>query len=334
MYAIQLVEPSLTAFRRTTLPDPQPGPGDVLIRLRAAALNYIDVAVATGRFPGATLPMVPVTDGAGEVVALGSDVKDVAIGNRVIPHFMPDWLDGPMHPERVAAMRGITLPGSLSEYVVVPAKSVVRLPAHLDFAQGATLPIAATTAWNGVRSASVRPGSTVVILGTGGVSLFALQFAKASGATVILVSSSDAKLERGRGLGADHLVNYRATSDWDKAVLEITGGRGVDLVVETVGGPSFARSLNAVAMGGTVFTVGFLAGTETAFDLFAVIGKAVRIVGNSTGSVADLSEAVRAIAANRIVPVVDRRFGIDETAAAYTELAAGSRHFGKLAIEH
>jgi len=334
MYAIQLVEPSLTAFRRTTLPDPQPGPDDVLIRLHAAALNYIDVAVATGRFPGATLPMVPVTDGAGEVVALGSDVKDVAIGNRVIPHFMPDWLDGPMHPERVAAMRGITLPGSLSEYVVVPAKSVVRLPAHLDFAQGATLPIAATTAWNGVRSASVRPGSTVVILGTGGVSLFALQFAKASGATVILVSSSDAKLERGRGLGADHLVNYRATSDWDKAVLEITGGRGVDLVVETVGGPSFARSLNAVAMGGTVFTVGFLAGTETAFDLFAVIGKAVRIVGNSTGSVADLSEAVRAIAANRIVPVVDRRFGIDETAAAYTELAAGSRHFGKLAIEH
>jgi NADPH:quinone reductase-like Zn-dependent oxidoreductase len=247
---------------------------------------------------------------------------------------MPDWLDGPMRPERIAAMRGITLPGSLSEYVVVPAKSVVRLPEHLDFAQGATLPIAATTAWNGVRSASVRPGSTVVILGTGGVSLFALQFAKASGATVILVSSSDAKLERGRGLGADHLVNYRATPDWDKAVLEITGGRGVDLVVETVGGPSFARSLNAVAMGGTVFTVGFLAGTETAFDLFAVIGKAVRIVGNSTGSVADLSEAVRAIAANRIVPVVDRRFGIGETAAAYAELAAGSRHFGKLVIEH
>jgi NADPH:quinone reductase-like Zn-dependent oxidoreductase len=258
----------------------------------------------------------------------------VAIGDRVIPHFMPDWLDGPMRPERIAAMRGITLPGSLSEYVVVPARSVVRVPDHLDIAQAATLPIAATTAWNGVRSASVRPGSTVVILGTGGVSLFALQFAKASGATVILVSSSDAKLERGRGLGADHLVNYRATPDWDKAVLEITGGRGVDLVVETVGGPSFARSLNAVAMGGTVFTVGFIAGSETAFDLFAVIGKAVRIVGNSTGSVADLKEAVRAIAANRIVPVVDRRFGIDETAAAYAELAAGSRHFGKLAIEH
>jgi len=334
MYAIQLVEPSLTPFRRTSLPDPSPGPGQVLIRLRAAALNYIDVAVATGRFPSAALPVVPVADGAGEIVALGADVTDVGIGDRVIPHFMPDWLDGPMRPSRIAAMRGITLPGSLSEYVAVPASSVVRLPDHLDFAQGATLPIAATTAWNGVRSTSVRPGSTVVILGTGGVSLFALQFAKASGATVILVSSSDAKLERGRGLGADHLVNYKATPDWDKAVLETTGGRGADLVVETIGGASFARSLNAVAMGGTVFTVGFIAGSQTTFDLFAVIGKAVRIVGNSTGSVADLAEAVGAIAANRIVPVVDRRFGFDETADAYAELAAGSRHFGKLTIVH
>lgn len=334
MYAIQLVEPSLTAFRRLSLPDPAPGPGDVLIRLRAAALNYIDVAVATGAFPGATLPMVPVADGAGDIVALGADVDGLAVGDAVIPHFMPDWRDGPMRPERIAAMRGITLPGSLSEYAVVPAKSVVRLPSHLDFVQGATLPIAATTAWNGMRSASVRPGSTVVILGTGGVSLFALQFAKASGATVILVSSSDEKLERGRALGADHLVNYRAMPDWDRVVLEITDGRGADLVVETVGDATFERSLHAAAMGGTVFTVGFLSGAATSINLFSIIGKALRVVGNSTGSVADLGEAVRAIAANRIVPVVDKRFGIDETAAAYAELAAGSRHFGKLAIIH
>ncbi|SDF70002.1 NADPH:quinone reductase [Massilia sp. PDC64] len=334
MYAIQLVEPSLTAFRRTSLPDPQSGPGEVLIRLRAAALNYIDVAVATGNFPGPTWPLVPVADGAGEIVALGADVTGASIGDRVVPHFMPDWLDGPMRPERIAAMRGITRPGSLAEYVAVPARSVVRLPDHLDFAQGATLPIAATTAWNAVRSASVRPGSTVVILGTGGVSLFALQFAKASGATVILVSSSDAKLERGRALGADHLVNYRATPDWDKAVLEITGGRGADLVVETVGDATFERSLHAAAMGGTVFTVGFLSGATTSVNLFPIIGKALRVVGNSTGSVADLAEAVRAIEANRIVPVVDRRFGIEESALAHAELSAGSRHFGKLAVIH
>ena len=143
MYAIQLVEPSLTAFRRTSLPDPQPAAGEALIRLRAASLNYIDVAVATGAFPGATLPLVPVADGAGEVVSLGADVTGIAIGDRVVPHFMPDWLDGPMRPERIAAMRGITRPGSLSEYVAVPASSVVRLPDHLDFVQGATLPIAA-----------------------------------------------------------------------------------------------------------------------------------------------------------------------------------------------
>ncbi|KQY10554.1 alcohol dehydrogenase [Massilia sp. Root133] len=333
MYAIQLVEPSLTAFRRTSLPDPQPAAGDVVIRLRAAALNYIDVAVATGDFPGATLPIVPVADGAGDIVALGAGVTNVALGDRVIPHFMPDWLDGPMRPERIAAMRGITLPGSLSEYVAVPARSVVRLPDHLDFVQGAALPIAATTAWNAVRSASVRPGSTVVILGTGGVSLFALQFAKASGATVILVSSSDAKLERGRALGADHLVNYRATPAWDRVVLETTNGRGADLVVETVGDATFERSLNAAAMGGTVFTVGFLSGATTSVNLFSIIGKALRVVGNSTGSVADLAEAVRAVEANRIVPVVERTIGIDEVAGAYEMLASGA-HIGKIGIAH
>jgi NADPH:quinone reductase-like Zn-dependent oxidoreductase len=177
----------------------------------------------------------------------------------------------------------------------------------------------------------VRPGSTVVILGTGGVSLFALQFAKASGATVILVSSSDDKLERGRALGADHLVNYRATADWDKAVLEITHGRGADLVVETVGDATFARSLNAAAMGGTVFTVGFLTGATTSVNLFSIIGKALRVVGNSTGSVADLAEVVRAIEANRIVPEVSRTFGLDETAAAYQTVASGA-HVGKVAI--
>jgi NADPH:quinone reductase-like Zn-dependent oxidoreductase len=275
--------------------------------------------------------MLPVADGAGEVVALGDGVTNVAPGDRVVPHFMPDWLDGPMRPEKIAAMRGITRPGSLSEYVAVPAHSVVRLPEHLGFAQGATLPIAATTAWNGVRSASVRPGSTVVILGTGGVSVFALQFAKASGATVILVSSSDEKLERGRALGADHLVNYRATPDWDRAVLEITHGRGADLVVETVGDATFARSLNAAATGGTVFTVGFLTGVTTSVNLFSIIGKALRVVGNSTGSVADLAEAVRAIDANRIVPSVSQTFGLDETAAAYRTLADGA-HVGKVTI--
>ncbi|WP_295957551.1 NAD(P)-dependent alcohol dehydrogenase [Rhodoferax sp.] len=334
MHAIQLTAHSLSAFQSTELPDPRAGYGEVLVRMRAATLNYADVAVATGAFPGASFPMVPVADGAGEVAALGTGVSGWAVGDRVVPHFMPGWQDGPMTPRKVIGMRGISLPGSLADYVAVPAHSLVALPAHLDFVQGAALPIAATTAWNAVRSASLRPGSVVLLLGTGGVSIFALQFAKASGATVILASSSDQKLERARQLGADHLINYRAIPAWDAEVLKLTDGRGVDLVVETVGGATIARSLNATAMGGTVFTVGFLTGTAASVDLLPVIVKGLRIVGNSTGSVADLAQATRAIATHRIVPVIDRIFGIADTSAAYTELIAGGRHFGKLAIVH
>jgi len=334
MKAIELTAPSLTAFRQTELPGPKAGHGEVLVRLRAATLNFLDVAIATGNFPGATFPMIPVADGAGEIAALGEGVSGLAIGDRVIPHFMPSWQGGAITPRNVAAMRGVTLPGSLAEYVAVPATSLVALPAHLDFVQGAALPIAATTAWNAVRSAQVRPGSVVVVLGTGGVSIFALQFAKASGATVILASSSDEKLERARQIGVDHLINYRATPAWDEEVLKLTEGRGADLVVETVGGATFARSLNAAAMGGTVFTVGFVGGTASSINLLPIIVKALRIVGNNTGSVADLADAARAIAAHRIVPVIDRVFDIDDTRAAYAELSAGGRHFGKLAIVH
>ncbi|WP_377700939.1 NAD(P)-dependent alcohol dehydrogenase [Pseudoduganella sp. UC29_71] len=334
MKAIQLTAPSLDAFRRAELPDPAPAAGQVLVRMRAATLNYLDVAIATGNFPAPAFPLVPVADGAGEIAALGEGVSGWAVGERVIPHFMPNWQGGGITPHNVAAMRGLSLPGSLAEYVAVPASSLAALPAHLDYVHGAALPIAATTAWNAVRAAQLRPGSVVLLLGTGGVSIFALQFAKASGATVILASSSEAKLERAGQLGADHLINYRATPAWDEAVLKLTGGRGADLVVETAGAATLARSLNAAAMGGTVFTVGFVAGTAASIDLLPIIVKALRVVGNNTGSVADLAEAARAVAAHKIVPAIDRVYDIGETAAAYAELAAGGRHFGKLAIAH
>jgi NADPH:quinone reductase-like Zn-dependent oxidoreductase len=334
MKAIQLTAPTLTAFCQTELPDPKAVRGEVLVRLRAATLNFVDLAIATGNFPGASFPMIPVADGAGEIVALGEGVCGLAIGDRVIPHFMPNWQGGAISPRNLAEMRGITLPGSLAEYVAVPATSVVAIPAHLDFVQAAALPIAATTAWNAMCSAQVRPGSVVVLLGTGGVSIFALQFAKASGATVILASSSDEKLERAHQLGADHLINYRALPDWDKHVLELTGGRGADLVVETVGAATIARSLNAAAVGGTVFTVGFVSGTTSSIDLLPIIVKGLHIVGNNTGSVADLAQATRAIAANRIVPVIDCVFDIGNASAAYAELNGGGRHFGKIAIAH
>ena len=298
----------------------------MLVRLRAATLNFVDVAIATGRFPGARLPMIPVAYGAGEIAALGEDVGGLSIGDRVIPHFMPNWQGGAIMPFNVAAMRGVTLPGSLAEYAAVPATSLIALPAHLNFVQGAALPIAATTAWNAVRSAQVRPGSVVVLLGTGGVSIFALQPARASGATAILASSSDEKLERARLIGADHLIKYRATPAWDEAVLKLTEGRGADLVVETVGGASIRRSVNAAAVGGTVLPVGFVGCTTSSIDLLPIIVKALRIVGNNTGSMADLAEAARAIAAHRIVPVIDHVFGIDDAGAAYAELSAAGRH--------
>ena len=334
MKAMQLTVPSLNAFRQAALPEPTPRAGEVLLRMRAATLNYLDVAIATGKFPAPGFPLVPVADGAGEIAALGEGVSGWSVGERVIPHFMPNWLGGAITPHNVAAMRGLTLPGSLAEYVAVPASSLAALPAHLDYVQGAALPIAATTAWNAVRSAQLRPGAVAVVLGTGGVSIFAFQFAKACGATVILASSSDAKLDRARQAGADLLINYRATPAWDQEVLKLTGGRGADLVVETVGAATFARALNAAAMGGTVFTVGFLAGTTASVDLLPIIVKALRVVGNNTGSVADFADAARAIAAHEIVPVIDRVFDIGDTAAAYAELSAGGRHFGKLAIAH
>lgn len=334
MKAIELFAPSLTSFRPTELPDPRAGFGEVLVRLRASTLNFVDVAIATGHFPAARFPMIPVADGAGEIAALGEGVTGFAVGDRVVPHFMPNWQGGPIRPDHVAAMRGVTLPGSLSEYVAVPAASLVPIPPHLDFAQAAALPIAATTAWKAVRSAAVHAGSVVALLGTGGVSLFALQFAKACGATVVIASSSEEKLERARQLGADHLINYRDTPSWDEQVLEITGGRGADLVVETVGAQTIARSLNAAAFGGTVFTVGFVTGATSSLDLLPIIVKALRVVGNNTGSVADLAEATRAISAHHILPVVDRVFGIGDTAEAYAELSAGRRHFGKIAILH
>lgn len=331
MRAIELTAPSLDAFRNTDLPDPRPGPGEAVVRFHAASLNFLDVAVARGAFPIATFPLIPISDGAGEVTEIGAGVTNVKVGDRVTPHLFPRWQGGPISAERVSGIRGVNLPGSLAEYAVVPSESLVHLPEHLTYEEGATLPIAATTAWNGIQSAKVRPGSSVLLLGTGGVSIFALQFAKAAGATVIITSSSDEKLERAKKLGADLTINYRATSEWDNEVLKLTDGKGVDLVIETGGADTFARSLNAAAFGGTVFVIGILSGFKPSIDLTPIFFKALKAQGNNTGSISDLQDAARAIAAAKSEPVVDRIFEFDQAASAYAHLAGG-RHFGKVAI--
>jgi NADPH:quinone reductase-like Zn-dependent oxidoreductase len=334
MQAIELSAPSLDALRTVTLPQPHPGPGEVLVRMRAASLNFIDLAVATGRYKVPSFPIVPVADGAGEVAEIGMGVTEFAIGDRVIPHSKPLWLGGPARAAVSGATRGVVLPGSLAEYVVLPSSALVPTPSHLSDTAAATLQIAATTAWRGLRTANVRPGSVVALIGTGGVSVYALQLAKAAGATVIITSSSDEKLERAKVLGADHLINYRRTPAWDEAVLELTNGEGADLIIETGGTQTFGRSLNAAAVGATVFVIGFVTGASASADLMTIMTKALNVQGNNTGPVSDLRDVARAIAASKITPVVDTTFGIGDVPQAYAYLAECGRHFGKIAIAH
>jgi NADPH:quinone reductase-like Zn-dependent oxidoreductase len=332
MYAIQLQQPKLDSFRRVELEAPTLGRGELRVRMRAASLNFVDYAIASGAYKAPRFPLVPVADGAGEVLEVGPEVQGFALGDRVVAHAKPAWIGGPPDPLSSMIMRGYDRPGSLAEEVVLPASALVHIPAQLDFEQAATLPIAATTAWNAIRAADVRAGSRVLLLGTGGVSIFALQLAKAVGAHVTITSSSAAKLERARQLGADATIDYRREPDWERVYLDQHEQRGADLVLDTVGQQTLARSLTAVGWGGTVFTVGFLSGTQSSLDMMQLIVKAARMQGNNTGSVADLRAAVRAVAAARIAPVIDRVFGLEETRAAYEQLAGA--HFGKLVITH
>lgn len=332
MHAVHLTHAALDAFRPASLDDPSPAPGEALVRMKAASLNFIDVAVASGAYPGPRFPLVPVADGAGEVIAVGSEVDTLVPGDRVAIHPKALWPAGRPSARTAHAMRGVNLPGALRELAAVRADALVKLPPHLSWEQGASLPITATTAWNALRTADIGPGSTVAVLGTGGTSVFAIQLAKARGATVIVTSSSDEKLDRARRLGADHTVNYRALPAWDEAVRSFTGGLGADLVLESAGAATLSRSLNAARHGGTVFTIGFLSGSKTELDLMSVIVKSIRLQGNNTGSAADLADAVAAIAAHLIEPVVDRVYELADLRAAYQSLAAGRTHFGKLAL--
>ncbi|NYF91529.1 NAD(P)-dependent alcohol dehydrogenase [Tunturiibacter empetritectus] len=331
MKVIELAAPRVDALHSCTYPDPVPGPAEVLVRLRAASLNFLDIAVATGKYPLNNFPIIPVTDGAGEIAAIGAAVTDWTVGERVIPHFIPNWQDGRMPTAGGGPRRGIDLPGSLAEYVVVPAHSLVHTPAHLSHAEAATLPIAATTAWRAVRTAGLGPHKTALVLGTGGVSLFAMQFARAHGARVLVTSSSDEKLERARKLGADEIINYKFTPKWADAVLRLTDGRGADLVLETGGAATFPQSIEAAGLDSTVFIIGFLSGTEVSINVVPVMERRIRLQGNNTGPVADFADAAAAMTAHGIKPVLDATFPMDQAQAAYRHLAEGG-HFGKIAI--
>lgn len=333
MKAVLLSGPSFDALKNVDLPDPtQPGPGRIIVNMKAASLNFADLAVITGNYPGVPYPIIPLADGAGEVVAVGEGVWQVKAGDRVMTPPKAEWVAGAPCAELASRMRGATIPGSLQQYAEMSVSSVVKAPDHLAWSELAALPIAAMTAWRALEIAAVGPASTVVALGTGGVSICLLQLAKARGARVIITSSSDAKLERARALGADVTVNYRTTPEWHEMVLAATGDLGADFVLDTVGGKEFQKTVAAVRHGGHVSLIGFLAGTGAPLDLLPIIFKEVRIQGANGGSVADLNAASAVIRSHEIHPVVDRTFAIGELTDAYKLMASGG-HFGKITVE-
>ena len=332
LYELQ-PRPGLDSITPAQRPDPRPGPGEVLLRMHAWSLNFRDLLVARGAYgapPQAGL--IPLSDGAGEVVEAGPGVTRVRPGDRVAGCFMQGWLAGEVSADYARTALGGAIDGMLTEYKVLSAEGVVKLPASLSYEEAATLPCAAVTAWNAlVREARVKAGDVVVLQGTGGVSLFALQFAKLHGARCIITSSSDDKLALARGLGADELINYRKQPDWEKAVMALTGGRGADVVVEVGGAGTLETSLNAVRFGGIVTLIGVLTGTAGPIPTAAILRRHMRVQGIYVGSREMFDEMNRAIALHGLKPHIDRVFGFDEARGAYEHLA-GASHAGKVVI--
>ncbi|WP_018412811.1 zinc-dependent alcohol dehydrogenase family protein [Methyloversatilis thermotolerans] len=320
---------SLTLFESAV---PRPGPGQVLVRMRAASLNYRDLLIVTGRYPGMeSRGLVPCSDGAGEVIEAGPGADRFKVGARVIGTFFETWLGGPMLPAHYAASLGGTAPGVLTEYRIFPQEALVAIPEHLSFEEAATLPCAALTAWNALFEGPValRPGDTVLIQGTGGVSMFALQFARAAGARIIATSSSDAKLDKVQSMGAHVLINYRTHPDWDIEVRQATGGTGVDHVVE-VGGPgTLQRSIAAARHGGWVHLIGVLTGGD--INPLPILFNTTTVRGVFVGS-RDMFEAMnKVISLHGLRPVIDRVFAFEEARAALAHLESQA-HFGKVVI--
>ncbi len=314
-------------------PDPTPGVGEIVIAMKVVSINPRDLIMSNGGYGrmGGTLPLVPLCDGAGTVAALGDGVEGLAEGDLVIPNYSRTWLHGTTNAAHQAGAHGGPLDGTAQELFLVPARAVTKAPAHMDAAQAATLPCAAVTAWNAiVEEGRVKPGDLILLQGTGGVSLFALQFAKMHGAEVIVTSSSDAKLEQVKAMGADHLINYRSEPDWHKLARGISGADGVDHVVEVGGAGTLEKSISAVRPGGLISLIGVLSGAGADVSLGRVVTRHVRLQGVTLGSKKLLDDMCDAMEQHGTVPVIDHQeYELDELGAALSSLPAG-KHFGKI----
>jgi NADPH:quinone reductase-like Zn-dependent oxidoreductase len=334
MKAYEIQEFGIDKLSLADRPMPEPGRGEVLVKFHAASLNYRDVMVVSGTYnPKMKLPAVPFSDGAGEITGVGDGVTKWKVGDRVMPIVAQSWFDGDSSEEKRRTSLGAGLPwdGVLREYGAFSQESVVRIPEHLSYEEAATLPCAALTAWNAVEfSGKVKPGESVLTLGTGGVSIFAAQFAKLSGARVISTSGSNEKIKKLHDLGITETVNYREREDWDKAVIEITGKPGVDHVVEVGGAGTLAKSISAVRIGGHVALIGALTGAA-GFSPTTVFMKAIRLQGIYTGSRSLFEEMNKAITVNKVRPVIDRVFEFDEAREALKYMESGA-HFGKIVV--
>jgi NADPH:quinone reductase-like Zn-dependent oxidoreductase len=322
----------IDALRLSERREPTPRHGQAVVKVKAVSLNYRDLLVVKGAYSrNLPSPLVPCSDCSGEVVAVGGGVSRVSVGDRVAAIFMQTWLEGALTEQKAKSALGGAIDGVLAEYIALDADGLVRIPDHLSYEEAATLPCAAVTAWHAlVTEGRVKAGDAVLVLGTGGVSIFALQFAGLLGARVLVTSSSDAKLVRARQLGASDTINYRTVPEWDERVRELTGGVGVDHVVEVGGAGTLSRSLRAVKTGGTISFIGVLAG-QADVSLLPIIMKQIRLQGIYVGS-REMFEAMnRAIALHAVKPVIDRVFPFEQAREALAYLERGA-HLGKVCI--
>ncbi len=324
---------TLDGLRLLDEPQPRPGPFQIAIRVRATSPNYRDLKVATGTYPRSTIQdrLIPLSDGAGEVAEIGPGVTRVKVGDRVAGIFLQRWLAGGPRAEYASSALGGPTHGMLAEYVVLSEEGVVHVPSYMSFEQAATLPCAAMTAWHALFARGhLTAGETVLTLGTGGVSLFAMQFARMAGARVIATSGSEEKIERLRAMGVTDVVNYRKTPDWERAVWDLTGGRGVDHAVELGGPGTFAKSMQTLRVGGGLYMIGNLAG-QAQVDPALILAKRAYVHGVQVGS-REMFEAMnRAVEQAKLAPVIDREFAFSEARIAFGYMAS-QRHFGKIVL--